>query len=62
MKLKTRLLIAFLVMIFVPLTLTAVAFWSIGKAIKGQGIKFTMDPEMYIYFNDMIEPNFFVYM
>ena len=62
MKLKTRLLIAFLVMIFVPLTLTAVAFWSIGKAIKGQGIQFPMDPEMYIYFNDLIEPNFFVSM
>ena len=59
MKLKTRLLIAFLVMIFVPLILTAVAFWFIGAAIRGQQIKFSVDPEAYLYFSDLIAPDFF---
>lgn len=62
MKLKTRLLIAFLVMIFVPLILTAVAFWFIGAAIRGQQIKFSVDPEAYLYFSDLIAPDFFASM
>lgn len=62
MKLKTRLIIAFLVMIFVPLILTAVAFWFIGTAIRGQQIQFSVDPEAYLYFNDLIAPDFFLSM
>lgn len=62
MKLKTRLLIAFLVMIFVPLILTAVAFWLIGALIRGQQIKFSVDPEVYLYFKDLIAPDFFASM
>ena len=62
MKLKTRLITAFLIMIFVPLTLTAVAFWSIGAAIRGQEIKFSADPNAYLYFRDLIAPDFFTSM
>ncbi|MDE6951247.1 MAG: HAMP domain-containing histidine kinase [Lachnospiraceae bacterium] len=62
MKLKTRLWIAFLVMIFVPLILTAVAFGLIGEAIRGQQIRFSVDPEAYLYFNDLIAPDFFISM
>lgn len=62
MKLKTRLLIAFLVMIFVPLIMTAAAFWFIGAAIRGQQIKFSVDPEAFVYFKDLIAPDFFASM
>lgn len=62
MKLKTRLLIAFLVMIFVPLILMAVAFWLIGAAIRGKQIEFPVAPEAYVYFRDLIAPDFFVSM
>ena len=59
MKLKTRLLIAFLVMIFVPLLLTTVAFWSIGAVIRGQELGTPMDdPEMFLYARELIAPNF----
>lgn len=62
MKLKTRLWIAFLVMIFAPLILTAVAFGLIGKAVRGQQIRFSVNPEAYLYFNDLIAPDFFISM
>lgn len=62
MKLKTRLLIAFFVMIFVPLILMAVAFWFIGAAIRGQQLKFSVAPEVYPYFGDLIAPDFFLSM
>lgn len=62
MKLKTRLLIAFLVMIFVPLILTMAAFWIIGGTIRGQQLKFSMDPDAFIYFNDLIAPDFLTSM
>jgi len=62
MKLKTRLIIAFLIMIFVPLFLTAVAFWGIGLAIMGQGLRFPMDPEGFFPVRNLIEPDFLVSM
>ena len=62
MKLKTRLLIAFLVMIFVPMILTCVAFWLIGTSIRGQQIQFSMDPEAFLYFRDLIAPDFLISM
>lgn len=62
MKLKTRLLIAFLVMIFVPTILTCVAFWLIGTSIRGQQIQFSMDPEAFLYFRDLIAPDFLLAM
>lgn len=62
MKLKTRLLIAFLIMIFVPALLIAAAFWIIGTVVRRQEINFPINPEAYIYFKDLIEPNFFLPM
>lgn len=62
MKLRTRLLVAFLVMIFVPLILTATAFWLIGSALRRQQIKFSMEPEAFVYFKDLIAPDFFASM
>lgn len=62
MKLKTRLLIAFLIMIFVPTILIAAAFWIIGTVVRRQEINLPINPEAYIYFKDLIEPNFFLPM
>ena len=62
MKLKTRLLIAFLVMIFVPLTLTTMAFVGIGSVIMGQELRFSMDPEALLHLRKLIAPDFLVSM
>lgn len=62
MKLKTRLLVAFLVMIFVPLLLTTVAFWSIGAVIRGHELEFPLDREAFLYARELIAPDFLLSM
>lgn len=58
MKLKTRLLIAFLVMIFVPMFLMALAFWGIGAATVGQELWRSVGPEGILRLKEIIAPDF----
>lgn len=62
MKLKTRLLIAFLIMIFVPLILTAVAFYAIGGIIIRKELRFVLDPGALVRMRELIAPDFLVSM
>ncbi|MBD5551740.1 MAG: HAMP domain-containing histidine kinase [Lachnospiraceae bacterium] len=58
MKLKTRLLIAFLIMIFVPLILTVVAFYTIGAIIVGEEHQFSLEPAALLRIKELIPPDF----
>ena len=58
MKLKTRLLIAFLVMIFVPMSLMALAFWGIAAATVGQELWRSLEPEGLVRIKEFIAPDF----
>ena len=62
MKLKTRLLIAFLVMIFVPMFLMALAFWGIGVATVGQELWRPAGPEGFLRLKEIIAPDFLLSM
>lgn len=58
MKLKTRLLIAFLIMIFVPMFLMMLAFWGIGAATLGQELRQLLWQERNLRIKEFIAPDF----
>ena len=62
MKLKTRLVIAFLIMIFVPMFLMALAFWGIGAATLGQEPWRSLGPEGNLRIKEFIAPDFLLSM
>lgn len=62
MKLKTRLLIAFLIMIFVPTFLIMAAFWSIGRSIVGERLKLSIHPDELLPLKELVAPDFLLSM
>ncbi len=62
MKLKTRLLIMFLIVVFVPLLLTGFAFWGIGAVIVSKGVTPELNDETVIQIQGLFEPNFLTSM
>ena len=62
MKLKTRLLIAFLIMIFVPMLLMVIAFWGIGAATVGHKLRLSLGAEAFPPIQELIAPDFLLSM
>lgn len=62
MKLKTRLLIMFLIVVFVPLLLTGFAFLGIGAVIVNKGVTPELNDETVIQIQGLFEPNFLTSM
>lgn len=62
MKLKTRLLIMFLIVVFVPLLLTGFAFLGIGAVIVNEGVTPELNDETVIQIQGLFEPNFLTSM
>ncbi len=55
MKLKTRLLISFFIMVFIPIFLTVFAFWSIGASIiNKKGITPELNNETFVQIGGLV--------
>lgn len=64
MKLKTRLLITFLISVFIPLFLMVFAFWTICVYLIQNGIRagIKVDPQIMNGFKALIDPDFLLYI
>lgn len=64
MKLKTRLLITFLISVFIPLFLMIFAFWTICVYLIQNGIRagIKVEPQIMNGFKALIDPDFLLYI
>ena len=64
MKLKTRLLITFLISVFIPLFLMVFSFWTICVYLIQNGIRagIKVEPQIMNGFKALIDPDFLLYI